>query len=79
MLPSLLLTFREGLEAALIVGIMLGYLTRIGQADRHRTIWAGVGGRPRRRPYLRSSTGWTRAPFSTNAQRADGTPSAENR
>lgn len=43
MLPSLLLTLREGLEAALIVGIMLGYLTRIGQTDRHRTIWAGVG------------------------------------
>ncbi|MFC1959629.1 iron uptake transporter permease EfeU [Chloroflexota bacterium] len=42
MLPSLLLTFREGLEAALIVGIILGYLTRIGQSDRHKTVWAGV-------------------------------------
>ena len=43
MLPSMLLTFREGLEAALIVGIMLGYLRQVGQMHRQRWIWAAVG------------------------------------
>ncbi len=43
MLPSLLLTFREGLEAALIVGIILGYLRQVGQMHRQRWIWAAVG------------------------------------
>lgn len=43
MLPSLLLTFREGLEAALIIGIMLGTLTQIGHRDRRAWIWSAVG------------------------------------
>lgn len=43
MLPSLLLTFREGLEAALIVGIILGTLTQLGHAHRRRTVWMAVG------------------------------------
>ncbi|NDJ75427.1 MAG: iron permease [Chloroflexi bacterium] len=42
MLASLLLTFREGLEAALVVGIILGYLHQIGHADRRRWVWAAV-------------------------------------
>lgn len=37
-----LITFREGLEAALIVGIVIGYLVKIGQSRRARTAWAGV-------------------------------------
>ena len=43
MLPSLLLTFREGLEAALVVGIILSYLGQTGHADRRRWVWAAVG------------------------------------
>lgn len=43
MFASLLLTFREGLEAALIVGIILGYLAQIGHADRRSWVWAAVG------------------------------------
>ncbi len=33
---------REGVEAALIVGIIAGYLVQIGRADRLRVIWIGV-------------------------------------
>jgi high-affinity iron transporter len=43
MLTSLLLLFREGLEAALIVGIILGYLDRIGHRERRRSVWIAVG------------------------------------
>jgi high-affinity iron transporter len=41
-LAAMLITLREGLEAALIVGIVLGVLRRLGHADRSRTVWAGV-------------------------------------
>ncbi len=42
MFASTLITLREGLEAALIVGIMLSVLRRLGYADRSRPVWAGV-------------------------------------
>lgn len=42
MLAAGLITFREGLEAALIVGIVLGYLVKIGQQRQVRYAWAGV-------------------------------------
>jgi high-affinity iron transporter len=41
-LSSLLIALREGLEAALIVGIVLVYLNRIGQKRLARYVWAGV-------------------------------------
>lgn len=40
---GLLTGLREGVEAALIVGILAGYLVKIGRADRLFVIWAGVG------------------------------------
>jgi high-affinity iron transporter len=43
MFSAFLITFREGLEAALIVGIVLGYLRQIGQRNRAPYAWAGVG------------------------------------
>ncbi len=42
MLVSLLLTLREGLEAALIIGIVFGYLRKIGQKQYDRVAWTGV-------------------------------------
>lgn len=42
MLGSFLITLREGLEAALIVGIILAYLNRTGHRDSFRAVWLGV-------------------------------------
>jgi high-affinity iron transporter len=42
MFASFLITLREGLEAALIVGIVLGVLRKLGRTDRSRPVWAGV-------------------------------------
>jgi len=42
MVAALLITLREGLEAALIVGIVLGVLRKLGHADRGRLVWIGV-------------------------------------
>lgn len=42
MIASALITFREGLEAALIVGILLGYLIRIKQHSLARYVWIGT-------------------------------------
>lgn len=39
---SLLITFREGLEAALIIAIVLGYLGRLGQRALYGRIWLGA-------------------------------------
>jgi high-affinity iron transporter len=43
LLAALLITFREGLEAALIVGILLGTLRKIDRRGRAGHVWLGVG------------------------------------
>lgn len=40
---SFLVTLREGVEMALIVAILLGYLRSIGQRHHFRDVWIGVG------------------------------------
>lgn len=42
--PGLIIGLREGLEAALVVGIILGYLVKIGRAELRRYVYAGTAG-----------------------------------
>lgn len=42
MLPTYLLSLREGLEAALIIGILLGALSKIRRTDLAPTVWLGT-------------------------------------
>ncbi len=43
MLPTFVIGLREGLEAALIVGIIAAFLLRRGERSALRWMWAGVG------------------------------------
>ncbi len=43
MLEALIVTLREGVEAALIVGITLAYITRIGRSDLRKSVYAALG------------------------------------
>jgi len=42
-MPAFLLSLREGLEAALILGIVLGTLRRLGHRDLYRYVWLDAG------------------------------------
>jgi len=42
MLQAFIVTLREGVEAALIVGITLAYLTKIGRAELKKTVYAAL-------------------------------------
>ena len=43
MLASFLLSLREGLEAALIIGIVLGVLVKLKRTEMNGVVWRGVG------------------------------------
>ena len=43
MLQAFIITLREGVEAALIVGITLAYLTKIGRTELRKTVYAALG------------------------------------
>ena len=40
---SFVIALREGIEAALIVSIVLAYLKQLGATDRARLVWWGTG------------------------------------
>ena len=42
MLAPFLIMLREGLEAALIVGIIAGYLRQTGRRDQLPAVWVGI-------------------------------------
>src|SRR5580700_9360327 len=43
MLQAFIITLREGVEAALIVGIVFAYLTKIGRSELKRTVFWALG------------------------------------
>ncbi len=42
-LSALLISLREGIEMAIVVGILLAYLSQVGARRAGRWVWAGVG------------------------------------
>ncbi len=42
MLQAFIITLREGVEAALIIGITVAYLAKIGRSDLRKTVYAGL-------------------------------------
>src|SRR4051812_36473907 len=42
MLQALVITLREGVEAALIIGITVAYLAKIGRPELRKTVYAGL-------------------------------------
>ncbi len=43
MLQAFIITLREGVEAALIVGITLAYLSKIGRDDLRKSVYVALG------------------------------------
>lgn len=43
MIGTLMIGLREGLEAALVVSVLLAYVNKLGRRDAARKIWLGVG------------------------------------
>jgi high-affinity iron transporter len=43
MIPTFVITLREGVEASLIVGIIAAFLVKEGRSDAMRQMWLGIG------------------------------------
>ncbi|MGB3514877.1 MAG: FTR1 family protein, partial [Elainellaceae cyanobacterium] len=42
-LPTFVITLREGVEAALVVGIVMAYLQKANQSRLHGWVYGGIG------------------------------------
>src|SRR3954470_9462823 len=43
MIPTFVITLREGVEASLIIGIIAAFLVKEGRRDAMRQMWLGIG------------------------------------
>ncbi|HET9677925.1 MAG TPA: FTR1 family protein, partial [Solirubrobacterales bacterium] len=43
MIPTFVITLREGVEASLIIGIIAAFLVKEGRRDAMRQMWIGIG------------------------------------
>src|SRR5215467_14395320 len=43
MIPTFVITLREGVEASLIIGIIAAFLVKEGRRDAMRQMWVGIG------------------------------------
>jgi len=43
MIPTFVITLREGVEASLIIGIIAAFLVKEGRSDAMRQMWVGIG------------------------------------
>ena len=71
MIPTFVITLREGVEASLIVGIIAAFLVKEGRRDAMRQMWIGVGDRGRAlHRHRRRAAGRRRAAPAAASRRA---------